>query len=80
MTHNFEIITTTDKAQRDAMFKDFRENGNEFEKQAVKFSSVEPVMKDGGQIMKFRFYPGKKPRVQPRPVFQSTWSVAYPRS
>lgn len=80
MSNNFEIITTTDKAQRDRMFTDLRKNGDEFEKQAVKFSSVEPVMKDDGQVMKFRFYPGKKPRVQPRPVFESTWSVAYPRS
>ncbi len=39
------VITTTDKVQRDAIYKDFRENGDELEKQAVKFSSAR--RKDG---------------------------------
>ena len=39
------VITTADKVQRDAIYKDLRENGDEFEKQAVKFSSAR--RKDG---------------------------------
>ena len=76
----FEVVTTTDKDQRDRLFEDLRKNGNALERQVVKFSGNQPVMKDGGQVMKFRFYPGKNPRVQPRPVFESTWSIAYPAS
>jgi hypothetical protein len=34
------VITTVDKVQRDAIFADFKENGDEYERQAVKFSGV----------------------------------------
>ena len=43
----FEVITTTDKAQRDAMFEDLRKNGNDLEKQVVKFSGAQ--LKDEGR-------------------------------
>lgn len=51
MDDNFEVITTTDKAKRDEMFEDFRTNGNELEKQAVKFSSSEPHPSKEGQYI-----------------------------
>ena len=80
MSNNFEVFTTADKVQRDAMFKDFRENGDEFEKQAVKFSSAEPVLgPDGKQDGYWKIYE-KTGFPQWRPLFRSTWSVAYPRS
>lgn len=39
--NNFEIVTTTDKDQRDRLFQDLRRNGNSLEKQVVKFSGWE---------------------------------------
>jgi hypothetical protein len=80
MTHNTEVITTTDKAQRDRMFEDLRRNGNELERQVVKFSGNQPVLgPDGKQDGYWKLYEGVgKPQF--RPAFQSTWSVAYPRS
>ena len=90
MTHNTEVITTTDKVQRDRLFEDLRKNGNELERQVVKFSGNQPVLKEDGtqQFDVRQYYPtfGKdrflkfNPKVQIRPEFQSTWSVAYPRS
>jgi hypothetical protein len=87
----FEVVTTTDKDQRDRLFEDLRKNGNELERQAVKFSGVEPIMdtNSGKQIFDVRqYYPtlGKdrfkkfNPKVQIRPMWRSTWSVAYPTS
>ncbi len=61
-----EVITTTDKDQRDRMFDDLRKNGNRLERQVVKSSSVETVMvKDSisGKVV---------------PTYRSTYSVAYP--
>lgn len=90
MTHNMEVVTTVDKAQRDRIFTDLRKNGDELERQVVKFSGNQPVFReDGKQQSDVRqYYPtfGKyrflkfNPKVQIRPEFQSTWSVAYPRS
>ena len=78
--NNTEIITTTDKAQRDRLFEDLRKNGNELERQVVKFSGNQPVLgPDGKQDGYWKLYEGVgKPQF--RPMFQSTWSVAYPRS
>ena len=76
--NNTEIITTTDKAQRDRLFEDLRKNGNELERQVVKFSGNEFV---GDEVVKN--YAGKDhgpEKGRTRLVFQSTWSVAYPRS
>lgn len=58
-----EVITTTDKAKRDALFDDLRKNGNRQERQVVKFSSNEV---HAGQYVAGRL------------VYRSTWSVAYP--
>lgn len=65
--NNFEVYTMTDKAKRDEMFRDLRANGNENERQAVKFSGWEPTMEGGGQKI-----------VNGKSVFHQTWSVAYP--
>jgi hypothetical protein len=46
---SMEVITTTDKARRDRMYKDLRENGDELERKVVKFSSVEPNPLKQGQ-------------------------------
>lgn len=73
--HNVEVITTTDKALRDRMFEEFRRDGNELEKQVVKFSSNE--LTDAAPRI-VRYSPNAKPQL--RPVYRSTWSVAYPRT
>ncbi len=84
---SMEVITTTDKDQRDRLFNDLRQNGNDLEKQVVKFSGIEPVLdKDGLQETNIIGYhvttPNKVrnfcPKPQGRPVWRSTWSVAYP--
>lgn len=77
--HNMEVITTTDKAQRDRMFADLRQNGNELERQVVKFSSNEPVLGPDGEPDGYWKVYEKTGFPQWRPAFVSTWSVAYPR-
>lgn len=63
-----EEFTMTDKAKRDAMFQELRNSTHANERQAVKFSSNEPVLgADGKQVI-----------FNGRPVWQSNWSVAYP--
>jgi hypothetical protein len=78
----FEIITTTDKAKRDQMFQDLKQNGNELERQVVKFSGVEPVMNPNDTSEQehklIRYSP--KGRIQMRPIYRSNFSVAYPTS
>ena len=76
----YDVITTTDKDARDRMFEDLRLNGNAAERQAVKFSDCEPVLDEYGlQEYTYVWYQGAKPdAMQPRPTFQSTFSVAYP--
>ena len=85
---SFEVITTTDKDQRDRMFQDLRRNGNELERQVVKFSSVEPAL-DKDELQETNiigYHPTGNlvrnfcPKPQGRPVWRSTWSVAYPTS
>jgi hypothetical protein len=69
-----EVITTADKSRRDSLFADLRLNGNELERQVVKFSGNEPT--DAAPRI-VRYAPNAKP--QYRPVYRSTWSVAYPQ-
>lgn len=77
---NFEIITSHDKDQRDRLFDDLRQNGNELERQVVKFSGNEPVLNEiNEQDYRFTFYEGSR-NPQPRPIYRNTWSVAYPTS
>jgi hypothetical protein len=82
--NNFEIYTSTDKAQRDKLFQALRASSDPFERQAVKFSGVEPVIgADGLQALRRKQYfvsGAKAPRLQYRPVYQSTWSVAHPKA
>ena len=80
---SMEIVTTTDKDQRDRLFEDLRKNGNELERQVVKFSSVEPILgPDGKQDGYWKHYriTGHEGEAQFRPYWQSNWSVAYPTS
>jgi hypothetical protein len=80
--NNFEIITTLDKDQRDRMYQDFKMNGNDLEKQAVKFSDCEPVLDESGnqKVKQISYDKAGPSSVQTRPVYQTTYSVAYPRS
>lgn len=78
---NYEVTTTTDKSQRDRMFEDLHQNGNELERQVVKFSSNEPVLDATGQhAFKVVSPHASKGKPQIRWMYCSTWSVAYPRS
>lgn len=81
--NNWEVITTTDKAARDRTFEDLRKNGNENERQVVKFSSVQLVEGRVPRVVRYTALgKGGVVRVgkeQLRPVYESTWSVAYPR-
>jgi hypothetical protein len=78
----FEVITTTDKDQRDRMFAELRASTDPLERQAVKFSSNQVTGKS--HFVQYTAL-GKGGKVnhgvkQFRPEFRSTWSVAYPKS
>lgn len=94
---NFEVYTMTDKAKRDRMYANFRANGDENERQAVKFSGCEIVLDNSGkpaytvsgltreESERFLNIDNKlDPKTTKelakllRPVYRSTWSVAYP--
>ncbi len=79
---SFEIITTTDKTKRDQMFQDLRQNGNELERQVVKFSGNESVVsKEGFQEAKIvGLCRGNPHKPIWRFIYRSTWSLAYPTS
>ena len=49
--NRFEVITMTDKEQRDRIFADLRKNGEPNERQAVKFSGTQRI--DGSIGNKF---------------------------
>lgn len=82
MMHNFETFITTDKAKRDQVFNDLRTDGNALEKQVVKFSGCRPILQDNGhpefRIVTYRNSAHAKRQV--RFMFESTFSVAYPRT
>ena len=48
--NNFEIYTSTDKAQRDKLFQALRTSSDPFERQAVKFSGNEPDPNNPGKF------------------------------
>jgi hypothetical protein len=78
----FEVITTTDKDQRDRMFAELRASTDPLECQAVKFSSNQVTGKS--HFVQYTAL-GKGGKVnhgvkQFRPEFRSTWSVAYPKA
>lgn len=62
--NNMQLYTMTDKAKRDELFEDLRKNGDKYERQAVKFSEVEPV-------------PGVFDS-KGRQVWRSLWAIAHP--
>lgn len=81
--HNFEVITTRSKEQRDAMFLNFRKSDDKLERQVVKFSGSEPVIGDDGKQeveTHTTHYDGKQLFKVNRLKFVSNWSIAYPRS
>ncbi len=80
MRNNFETITTTDKARRDEIFQQFRRSELANERQAVKFSGCQPILQaDGRPEYRIVRYPGKHAKTQVRFMYESTFSVAYPR-
>jgi len=71
---SMNIITTTDKDQRDRIFEDLRANGDAGEKQAVKFSDVELI-----RPALYEVKPGhKRPSLIAKAVYQTVWGVAHP--
>lgn len=77
---SMEIITSTDKSVRDRLFEDLQKNGNELERQCVRFSGNEPVLTDAGEPRGHFVSYGVTGKNQWRPLYRSTWSVAYPSS
>ena len=73
--NNTEVMEFTDKVVRDGAFRDLRLNGDELERQVVKFSGCELVP---GEVEQVWYEHGKN--FHPRPVYRSTWLLAYPRS
>lgn len=64
-----EVYTSIDKAKRDELFRELRAHGTAAERQAVKFSGVQPILgEDGKQAVD----------AKGRLVWQSNWSVAHP--
>jgi len=79
--HEYEVYTSTNKDQRDTLFLALRASSDPFERQAVKFSGVEPVLGEAGtQEGRFVFYDRRRIQPQWRPLFRSTWSVAHPKA
>jgi hypothetical protein len=88
MSNNYDIITTTDKAKRDDIFRQMRESTDPLERASVKFSGNQPVLNEfgdpGGTSIQYQAS-GKGGkinygRMQFRPYYESTWSVATPRT
>ena len=63
------VYTTFDKEKRDELFHELRTRGRGVERQAVKFSGVQPVLDSNGK---------QKVNEKGHLVWQSNWSVAYP--
>jgi hypothetical protein len=87
MENKYDVITTTDKAKRDEIFRQMRASDDPLERASVKFSGNQPVLvEEGLQAYTLKQYEmtgkgGKTNygRPQQRGVFISTWSVATPR-
>jgi hypothetical protein len=73
--NNTEVITMQDKAARDKMYADLRANGDELERQVVRFSSYELYVPDDAAIGA-----GSINEVYANCRYRQTWSIAYPRS
>jgi hypothetical protein len=87
MKNNYDVITTTDKAKRDDIFRQMRESTDPLERASVKFSGNQPILGEGGlPTSTIRQYTatGKGGKInlgrpQYRGLFVSTYSVATPR-
>jgi hypothetical protein len=82
--NHFEVYTMYSKEQRDELFRKFRTEGDEYERQAVKFSGNEIVLdSDGNPAYNVREL-SKLPKLirkssqLGRIAYRSTWSVAHP--
>jgi hypothetical protein len=74
--NNMEVMEFTDKIVRDGAYNDLRQNGDELERQVVRFSGCEQT----GETRIYR-RPGQfDGPYKLRSVYRSTWSLAYPRS
>ena len=67
----FFTIACPDKETRDAAYRSLRTTGNRLERQAVRFTDVEPVMNPQvpGEIVL---------DAQGRITYRTIWGVAYP--
>jgi hypothetical protein len=72
--NNTEVMTFPDKDARNRVYEDLRRNGDDLERQVVKFSDCEPTGEKRVVLQ------GRGARVGFRLVYRSTYSVAYPRS
>lgn len=84
-----QVLTMTDKAQRDELFDKLRASDDLLERQVVKFSSVRQITEvdpeTGADVPKMVTTPNYAGRTSLKPrnyrfktVYESTWSVAYP--
>ena len=73
--HNTETMTFPERDARDKVYEDLRKNGDELERQVVRFSDVEPTGEK-----KYVLVGKGRERTEYRPVYRSTYSLAYPRS
>jgi hypothetical protein len=72
--NNTELMEFTDKVVRDGAFEDLRKNGDELERQVVRFSGCEETGEKKMVLV------GRAAKIGFRSVWRSTWSLAYPRS
>jgi hypothetical protein len=73
---NTEVMEFTDKVVRDVAYRDLRLNGDELERQVVRFSGCEKTHET-----KIYRRPGQLDGpYELRSVYRSTWLLAYPRS
>ena len=86
---SMQVLTMTDKAQRDELFDKLRTSDDPLERQVVKFSGVAQVVivdpETGADVPKIVTLPNYAGRTSLKPrnyrfktVYESTWSVAYP--
>jgi hypothetical protein len=84
-----QVLTMTDKAQRDELFDKLRASDDPLERQVTKFSGVRQIMEEnaaGTEQPKVVWKPNYAGRTSLKPhrnyrfynVYESTWSVAYP--
>jgi len=73
---SMETMSFPDKLKRDEVFQDLRANGDELERQVVRFSGCEKI----GEKRIYR-NPGQLDGpYEIRSIYKSVWILAYPRS